>query len=141
MSGVLGMLSSYIFVPLASALASLSSSLAVTVSSSVAALKTNFILRYKMKLTCVSLLPKWAPWDLGTFLYALFPLVLVSSITSILCDPTECRLLCPWDFPGENTEVGCPFPSPLVPISLSNRCENYLNSVSQKQLKEVVMMV
>ena len=30
-----------------------------------------------------------------------------------LCDPRECtlpdRLLCPWDFPGKNTGVGCHF--------------------------------
>ena len=26
------------------------------------------------------------------------------------CSPT--KLLCPWDFPGRNTGVGCPFPFP-----------------------------
>ena len=26
---------------------------------------------------------------------------------STLCDPMDCRLLCPWDSPGENTGVGC----------------------------------
>ena len=29
-----------------------------------------------------------------------------------LCDPMDCspiRLLCPWDFPGKNTGVGCHF--------------------------------
>ena len=30
-----------------------------------------------------------------------------------LCDPTDCSppdsLLCPWDFPGKNTSVGCHF--------------------------------
>ena len=36
-----------------------------------------------------------------------------------LCNPVDCslpgqptRLLCPWDSPGENTGVGCHFPSP-----------------------------
>ena len=26
-----------------------------------------------------------------------------------LCDPVDCRLLCPWNFPGKNTVVGCHF--------------------------------
>ena len=26
----------------------------------------------------------------------------------ILCDPTD-KLLCPWDFPGKNTGMGCHF--------------------------------
>ena len=26
-----------------------------------------------------------------------------------LCDPVDCRLLCPWNFPGKNTVVGCRF--------------------------------
>ena len=26
-----------------------------------------------------------------------------------LCDPMDCRLLWPWDFPGKNTGVGCHF--------------------------------
>ena len=31
-----------------------------------------------------------------------------------LCDygQQHARLLCPWDFPGENREVGFPFPPP-----------------------------
>ena len=29
------------------------------------------------------------------------------------------RLLCPWDFPGKNTEVGCHFPSPGKAFFLS----------------------
>ena len=24
-----------------------------------------------------------------------------------LCNPTDCRLLCPWDFSGKKTGVGC----------------------------------
>ena len=24
-----------------------------------------------------------------------------------LCDPMDCRFLCPWDSPGKNTGVGC----------------------------------
>ena len=31
----------------------------------------------------------------------------VASVVSTPCDPT--RLLCPWNFPGENTTVGCHF--------------------------------
>ena len=27
----------------------------------------------------------------------------------LFCNPMDCRLLCPWDFPGENTGVGCHF--------------------------------
>ena len=26
-----------------------------------------------------------------------------------LCDRMDCRLFCPWDFPGKNTGVGCHF--------------------------------
>ena len=26
-----------------------------------------------------------------------------------LCDPMDCSLLCPWDFPDENIGVGCHF--------------------------------
>ena len=26
-----------------------------------------------------------------------------------LCDCMDCRLFCPWDFPGKNTGVGCYF--------------------------------
>ena len=26
-----------------------------------------------------------------------------------LLDPMDCRLLCPWDFPGKHTEAGCHF--------------------------------
>ena len=34
--------------------------------------------------------------------------VLVTQSCSTLCDPRDCaRLLCPWGFPGKNTEVGC----------------------------------
>ena len=35
---------------------------------------------------------------------------LVAKSCLTLCDPMECspaRLLCPWDFPGKNTRVGC----------------------------------
>ena len=35
-----------------------------------------------------------------------------------LCDPMDCsltRFLCPWDFPGKNTGVGCHFlPDPGI---------------------------
>ena len=35
--------------------------------------------------------------------------VLVTESFPILCDPMEARILCPWDFSGKNTEVGCRF--------------------------------
>ena len=36
---------------------------------------------------------------------------LVSGSCLTLCDPMDCssQLLCPWDFPGKNTGVGCHF--------------------------------
>ena len=36
----------------------------------------------------------------------------VAKLHLTLCDPMDCgppRLLCPWDFPGKNTGVGCHF--------------------------------
>ena len=33
----------------------------------------------------------------------------VAQLCPTLCDPMDCRLLCPWDFPGKNTEVDCHF--------------------------------
>ena len=40
---------------------------------------------------------------------------LVTKLCLTLCDPMDCRLLCPWDFPGKNTRMGCHFllPCPL----------------------------
>ena len=35
--------------------------------------------------------------------------VLVSQSCPTLCNPIGCRLLCPWDSPDKNTEVGCHF--------------------------------
>ena len=41
-----------------------------------------------------------------------------------LCDPMDCRftrLLCPWDIPGKNTEMGCHFLlQGIFPIHASN---------------------
>ena len=34
---------------------------------------------------------------------------LVSKSYPTLCNPMDCRLLCPWDFPGKDTERGCHF--------------------------------
>ena len=28
----------------------------------------------------------------------------------LFCNPMDCRLLCPWDFPGKNPGGGCNFP-------------------------------
>ena len=33
----------------------------------------------------------------------------VAQLCSTLCDPMDCSLLCPWDFPGKSTGVGCHF--------------------------------
>ena len=33
--------------------------------------------------------------------------VLVAQSCLTLCDPMNCSLLCPWNFPGKNTVVGC----------------------------------
>ena len=34
---------------------------------------------------------------------------LVAQLCPTLCDPMNCSLLCPWDFPGKNTGMGCHF--------------------------------
>ena len=58
--------------------------------------KTNFPLLLQLPLTCV-----------------------ISYSVQTLCDPLDCSLLCPWDFPGKNTGVACHFliqpASPLSP--------------------------
>jgi len=41
-----------------------------------------------------------------------YAVCLVTKLCPILCNPIDCslpRLLCPWDFPGKNTGVGCHF--------------------------------
>ena len=62
---------------------------------------------------------------------------------SILCDPMNCsltRLLCPWDFPGEKTEVGCHILlHGLFPTHGLNPCllyifHGYVNSLSLRHL-------
>ena len=44
------------------------------------------------------------------YIYIFF---LLTQSCPTLCNPMDCscphRLLCPWDFPGKNTEVGCHF--------------------------------
>ena len=35
---------------------------------------------------------------------------LAISHVQIFCNTMDCRLFCPWDFPGKNTGVGCHFP-------------------------------
>ena len=55
-----------------------------------------------------------------------------------LCDPMDCsptRILCPWDFPGKNTGVGCHFLlQGIFPTEVSNlwllcllHCRRYFN--------------
>ena len=45
-------------------------------------------------------------------------LCLVTQLCPTLCDP---RLLCPWDFSGKNTGVGCRFlPQGIIPTQRSN---------------------
>ena len=55
----------------------------------------------------------------GVFLYSLDTLSIFFNTHYSLCvraqsrptlvDPLDCRLLCPWDFPGKNTGVSCHF--------------------------------
>ena len=67
-------------------------------------------------------LESWDSWDemvgdaLTLFLYyyyvCKYVCVLVTQLWPTHCDSMDCspsRLLCPWDFPGKNTEVGCHF--------------------------------
>ena len=35
--------------------------------------------------------------------------VLVAQLCPTLCDSMSCSLLCPWDFPGKTTGMGCHF--------------------------------
>ena len=76
---------------------------------------------------------RWEGPQLGAFIPCFFtcfktnfplllqlPLICVISYSvQTLCDPLDCRLLCPWDFPGKNTGVACHFliqpASPLSP--------------------------
>ena len=45
-------------------------------------------------------------WDL----VILIDIVVVAELCPTLCDPMEAtRLLCPWDFTGKNTGMGCRF--------------------------------
>ena len=43
--------------------------------------------------------------------------------TLLFCDPMVCRLLCPWDFPGKSTGMGCHFLlQGIFPTQGSNPC-------------------
>ena len=44
----------------------------------------------------------------------------VTQLCPTLCDPVDCRLLCPRDFPGKNTGVGCHFLLKIFPTQGSN---------------------
>ena len=50
---------------------------------------------YEVGLWCVSIL-------VHLCLHAL-----LCQLCPTLCNPMDCRLLCPWDSPGKNTGVGC----------------------------------
>ena len=66
------------------------------------------------KILCWNPNPKcgirsWGLWE-GILLWECYCLLTKSCLT--LCDSMECslpRFLCPWDFPGKNTGVGCHF--------------------------------
>ena len=56
--------------------------------------------------TCVlRLRPLAVHLKLSHFYLAMCMLIRLSCLT--LCNPMDCRLLCPWDFPVKKTEVGC----------------------------------
>ena len=65
--------------------------------------------------------------------------VCVCSVASDSLQPYrlyQVRLLCPWDFPGKNTGVGCPFPTPgesspgIEPMSLALACGFFTTSTA-----------
>ena len=53
----------------------------------------------------------WGVWGGGPLIWV-YCSCLRAWLSLTLCDPLDCsptRLLCLWDFPGKNTEVGCHF--------------------------------
>ena len=53
-------------------------------------------------------------WPLEPLLEITWPYMVVDSLSHVwqICNPTDCsptRILCPWNFPGKNTGVGCNF--------------------------------
>ena len=68
--------------------------------------------------TCVSCLA-------GKFFTTVQANSLVAQSCLTLCNPVVCsrptRLLCPWNFPGKNTGVGCHFQE-IFPIQGTNPC-------------------
>ena len=64
------------------------------------------------------------------------------------CNPMDCKptkLLCPWDFPGKNTGLGCHFPSlgdlpnpgiePMAPVSPALQADSLPAKLSGKNTK------
>ena len=48
------------------------------------------------------------------------PVVHAQPLSPTLCDSVDCRFLCPWDFPGKNTETGCHFLQRIILTQGSN---------------------
>ena len=76
--------------------------------------------RYLSGMRDASVLPAWllVGRDLREMMGICVKLVpatgihmLVTQLCLILCNPMDCSLpgLCPWDFPGKNTGMGCHF--------------------------------
>ena len=66
--------------------------------------------RDQIRISCSG---RWIPYHWATREAPPLPCWLVVSCVQSFCDPLHCsspgRLLCPWDFPGKNTGVGCHF--------------------------------
>jgi len=75
---------------------------------------------------------------------SLFVCMLVTQLCLTLCDPMDCspQLLCPWDFPGKNTEVSChSLLQGIVPTQGWNlgllHCRNILHHLSHQQMRSL----
>ena len=55
------------------------------------------------------LAPEQQRWDdmYETEQYLEYSMCLCAKSCPTLCDPMDCTLLCPWNFPGKNTGEGC----------------------------------
>ena len=64
---------------------------------------------------CVAQREAWCPQDNVISAESANPLLILASVVWVtkssltLCNPEDCRLLCPWGFPGNNTGVSISF--------------------------------
>ena len=98
--------SNYLWVQSISLLYSLSTVNQVIISATISVLNTNSLMAIPKHTLII-----WPQWE-STSHPLRWLCVCAKSLQwcLILCDPTDCtsaRLLCPWDFPGKNTGVGC----------------------------------